>query len=67
MIIYRLLSGPDDAAFCHRITEALSRGWTLHGAPALTFDAERKSAIVAQAITKEVKVDYSPDLDFTTL
>lgn len=67
VIIYRLLSGPDDAAFCHRITEALSRGWSLRGNPALAFDAERKSVIVAQAITKEVDLDYSPGLDFTAL
>ena len=67
MIIYRLLSGSDDAAFCHRVTEALSRGWNLYGNPQLTFDPERKSPIVAQAITKEVELDYSPELDFTTL
>jgi len=67
MIVYRLLSGPDDAQFCHRITEALGRGWSLHGSPALTFDAERKSPIVAQAITKKVEGDYSPELDFTIL
>ena len=67
MLIYRLLSGPDDAAFCHRVTEALSRGWILHGNPALTFNEERKVTIVAQAITKEVELDYSPELDFSTL
>jgi len=67
MLIYRLLSGPDDAGFCHRITEALSRGWKLHGGPALAFDPERKSPIAAQAIVKDVDADYSPDLDFTAL
>jgi hypothetical protein len=67
MMVYRLLSGPDDAAFCHRITEALSRGWSLYGHPALTFDAERRIPVVAQAITKQVDTDYSPDLNFTAL
>jgi hypothetical protein len=67
MLVYRLLSGPDDAAFCHRITEALSRGWRLHGSPALSFDTERKCGIVAQAITREVALPYSKDLDFTAL
>ena len=67
MLIYRLLSGPDDAAFCHRITEALSRGWALHGSPALSFDTKRKTSIAAQAIVKEVAGDYSPECDFTTL
>jgi hypothetical protein len=67
MIVYRLLSGPDDAAFCHRVTEALSRGWKLHGHPAMTFDPVRNSTIVAQAIIKDVEAGYSPELDFTTL
>jgi hypothetical protein len=38
MTAYRFLTGPDDAAFCHRVTEALSLGWRLHGSPSLTFD-----------------------------
>lgn len=67
MMIYRLLSGPDDAVFCHRITEALSRGWSLHGSPSLTFDSERKTPIVAQAIVRDLPLNYSSDLDFTTL
>jgi hypothetical protein len=25
--LYRYLTGPDDASFCHRVSEALSRGW----------------------------------------
>ena len=67
MMVYRLLTGPDDAAFCHRITEALSRGWHLHGSPALAFDEERKTSVVAQAIVKEVDLPYSKDLDFASL
>ncbi len=27
--LYRYLTGPDDAVFCHRVSEALSRGWVL--------------------------------------
>lgn len=45
---YRLLTGPDDAAFCHRVSEALALGYLLYGAPAATFDGTR--VIVAQAI-----------------
>lgn len=44
MKVYRILTGPDDAGFCHRVTEALSQGWELHGDPALTFDPEQKRA-----------------------
>lgn len=46
--IYRLLTGPDDAAFCHRVSEALSSGYILYGSPAATFNGER--VIVAQAL-----------------
>jgi hypothetical protein len=45
---YRVLTGPDDHAFCERVSAALDDGYTLHGAPALTFDGTR--VIVAQAI-----------------
>lgn len=46
--IYRLLTGPDDAAFCKRVSEALALGYVLYGSPAATFDGH--SVIVAQAI-----------------
>jgi hypothetical protein len=45
---YRVLTGPDDAGFCHRVSEALGLGYELHGGPAVTFDGER--VIVAQAL-----------------
>ena len=47
--IYRVLTGPDDAAFCRRVSEALELGYRLHGGPALTFNG--KDVIVAQAVT----------------
>jgi len=46
--IYRVLTGPDDAAFCHRVSAALNMGYVLHGSPALTFNGQH--VIVAQAI-----------------
>lgn len=46
--IYRLLTGPDDASFCKRVSEALELGYVLHGSPAATFNGER--VIVAQAV-----------------
>lgn len=46
--VYRLLTGPDDAAFCQRVSEALALGYALHGSPAATFNGER--VIVAQAV-----------------
>lgn len=46
--VYRLLTGPDDAAFCQRVSEALALGYKLHGSPAATFNG--KTVIVAQAV-----------------
>ncbi|EQA4053219.1 DUF1737 domain-containing protein [Klebsiella variicola] len=45
---YRLLTGKDDAKFCHRISEALAHGYQLYGSPAATFNGQ--DLIVAQAI-----------------
>jgi hypothetical protein len=45
---YRLLTGPDDDAFCRRVSEALELGYQLYGSPAVTFNGEH--VIVAQAI-----------------
>ena len=45
---YRVLTGPDDAAFCRRVSEALDLGYLLHGGPAATFDGQR--VVVAQAV-----------------
>ncbi|SCX29652.1 DUF1737 domain-containing protein [Mycolicibacterium fluoranthenivorans] len=45
---YRVLTGPDDAVFCARVSEALDLGYQLHGGPALTWtDA---GVVVAQAV-----------------
>ncbi|MEV1158050.1 DUF1737 domain-containing protein [Micromonospora chokoriensis] len=45
---YRLITGPDDAEFCARVSALLDQGYRLHGSPALTFDGER--VIAAQAL-----------------
>jgi hypothetical protein len=45
---YRLLTGKDDAAFCHRVSEALAQGYQLYGSPAATFNGDH--VIVAQAL-----------------
>jgi hypothetical protein len=60
--LYRLLTGPDDASFCHRVTEALNKGWSLYGSPSLTYDPEKKQVVCAQAVIKEIfDKNYSPD------
>lgn len=45
---YRILTGPDDAAFCHRVSEAVALGYKLYGSPAATFNGT--SVVVAQAL-----------------
>ncbi|HAU4907654.1 TPA: DUF1737 domain-containing protein [Aeromonas hydrophila] len=36
--VYRLITGPDDATFCFRVSEALAQGYMLHGSPSATFN-----------------------------
>jgi hypothetical protein len=46
--VYRVLTGPDDASFCERVSAALKLGYRLHLGPSITFDGDR--VIVAQAL-----------------
>jgi hypothetical protein len=45
---YRVLTGPDDAAFCYRVSEALDLGYQLYGSPSLAVG--EGTTIVAQAL-----------------
>ena len=45
---YRILTGPDDAAFCRRVSEAIALGYELYGSPAATYNGSQ--VIVAQAL-----------------
>ena len=47
---YRLLTGPDDATFCQRVSQALEQGYELYGSPALTYDGAQ--VIAAQAVVR---------------
>lgn len=58
--IYRLLTGPDNAAFCHRVSEALALGYELYGSPAATFNG--KEVIVAQAIVWPSNKQWHPEM-----
>jgi hypothetical protein len=51
--VYRVLTGPDDATFCQRVSEAIGLGYELHEGPAVTFNGER--VIVAQALLWPVR------------
>ncbi|MDR3433963.1 MAG: DUF1737 domain-containing protein [Rouxiella aceris] len=47
---YRILTGPDDASFCHRVSEALELGYRLYGSPSIAYNADKKVIIAAQAL-----------------
>ena len=61
MKLYRFLSEDDTSAFCHRVTEALNKGWVLHGEPTYAFDSTRGVMRCGQAVVKEAAGDYTPD------
>ena len=67
MLAYRLLTEEDTSQFCHKVTEALSKGWVLYGDPAYAFDANAGVMRCAQAVTKEVPGEYDPDSRLGTL
>lgn len=63
MKLYRFLTGPDDASFCHRVTAALNQGWELSGSPSVAFNSQTGQVIAGQAIIKEVPgKDYHPEM-----
>ncbi|WP_284376310.1 DUF1737 domain-containing protein [Amylibacter marinus] len=62
MIAYRLITEDDTSEFCHRVTEALAKGWALQGDPQYAFDASRGVMRCAQAVTKTTNTTYSREL-----
>jgi len=61
MKAYRLLTEDDTSAFCHKVTEALAKGWSLYGDPQYAFDGTRGIMRCAQAVVKDVEGEYSAD------
>jgi hypothetical protein len=62
MKAYRFITEDDTSDFCHRVTEALSKGWELHGNPSYGFDAAKGVMRCGQAVVKETDVSYSRDV-----
>jgi len=62
MQVYRFLTEDDTAAFCHKVTDALSKGWKLYGDPQYAFDEANGTMRCGQAVVKDVDGDYSADL-----
>jgi hypothetical protein len=60
--IYRLLTEDDTSAFCHKVSDALSKGWELYGTPNYAFDQANGVMRCGQAVTKEISTDYHADM-----
>jgi len=54
MQLYRFLTGPDNAEFCHKVTAALNQGWSLYGSPTYAADPRTGEMRCGQAVTKTV-------------
>jgi hypothetical protein len=67
MKAYRFLTEVDTAAFCHKVSEALDKGWVLYGDPTYAFDATQGVMRCGQAVTKDVEANYSPDVKLGSL
>ena len=62
MKIYRFLTEDDTSAFCHKVSLALSNGWSLYGDPQYSFDHANGVMRAGQAVTKEVETPYTSDM-----
>jgi hypothetical protein len=62
MLAYRYLTAKDDDAFSHKVTQALSNGWSLYGDPCYAYDAGSGVMRCGQAVVKEVDADYDPSM-----
>lgn len=62
MKAYRLLTEEDTSAFCHKVTAALAKGWSLYGDPSYAYDPGTERMRCAQAVVKEVEGDYDPSV-----
>lgn len=67
MLAYRYLTEEDTSAFCHKVTAALAKGWSLYGGPAYAFDVKAGVMRCGQAVVKEVEAAYDPTMKLSDL
>ncbi len=67
MLAYRFLTEDDSSDFCHKVSDALSKGWSLQGNVVMTFDAARGVVRCGQAVVKEYDGEYSRDIKLGAL
>lgn len=61
MKLYRLLTEEDTSAFCHKVTDALNKGWELYGSPTYAWDAAKGVMRCGQAVVKDAPGTYTPE------
>ncbi|MEI4263013.1 DUF1737 domain-containing protein [Roseovarius sp. D0-M9] len=61
MKLYRFLSADDTSAFCHKVTDALNKGWELYGSPTQAYDEANGVMRCGQAVTKDAPGVYTPE------
>ena len=61
-MIYRFLTADDTSEFCHKVSDALAKGWALYGDPTYAFDAANGVMRCGQAVTKDVAAPYTPEM-----
>ncbi len=61
MKLYRFLSADDTSGFCHKVTEALNKGWELYGSPSYAHDPATGVMRCGQAVVKETEGHYTAD------
>ena len=64
---FRFITDDDTSEFCHRVTEALSNGWTLYGETKMTYDNKRKIMRCGQAVIKKSIKKYTRKLKLSSL
>lgn len=62
MKLYRFLTADDTSTFCHKVTEALNKGWALHGDASYFYDHANGVMRCGQAVIKEAEGTYSADM-----
>lgn len=62
MKLYRFLSADDTSEFCHKVTQALNKGWVLQGDPTYAYDRAKGVMRCGQAVVKETEGTYTPDI-----
>jgi hypothetical protein len=50
---YRLITGPDDDAFCLRVSEARREGWELYGSASMAFNGAQ--IVLGQAVIRPLE------------